>query len=171
MTALDGPVAAVDHEQTFRVCFVRLPAGDAVSCFTGGFPALLVRGLPFDHESLSYVGKVEVAIQFGGRPYAANLDPSVISRSTINEVRFSSVAKGECDVIKEPGLIAFHREVVMALTPNYVGGDVPLGEKGISSDVLALDVDGIKERNGCLDLVGLFDFFACYPEAAHFFWV
>jgi hypothetical protein len=34
-------------------------------------------------------------------------------------------------------------------------GELTLGQEGIGSDIFALDIDGIEQRDGHLDLVGL----------------
>jgi hypothetical protein len=53
-------------------------------------------------------------------------------------------------------LIAFDGEVVMGLTIlDQVVGELALGQQGIGSDIFALDFDGIEQRDGHLDLVGL----------------
>lgn len=49
--------------------------------------------------------------------------------------------------------------MILGLTVDEVVGYRALGEKGIGSDILALNVDSIKERKGRLDLVGALDFF------------
>jgi hypothetical protein len=115
--------------------------------------------------------EVEVAIQSGGSPYSTDLNPSVIDGSRIGEVGFFSIGEVELDIRKEFGLISFYREVVVGLASDQVARKIALCQKGVGGDVLALDVDGVKERDSCLDLVCAFDLFIFYPKGAHFFWV
>lgn len=93
------------------------------------------------------------------------------SSRALDEIRFLAVFEVKIDVVKERGLIPLNGEVVMALAPNYVGSDVPLGQKSICGYVPAFDVDGVKERDSGLDLVCAFDFFIFYPQEPYFFWV
>ena len=47
-----------------------------------------------------------------------------------------------------------------------------LRQQGIGADIFTLDINGIQQRNGRLDLVRAFDFFAIfYRQDANFFWV
>ena len=65
----------------------------------------------------------------------------------------------EGDVLEQGGLVAFAGEVVMGLSVlNQVGGELALGQPRIGGDVLALDLDGIQQRGGHLNLVGLLAF-------------
>ena len=62
---LDAPMVAGNVENTLCIGLLRCSTGDAVGDLTGAFAVLFLYGLPFDHESLSDVGTVEVAIEFG----------------------------------------------------------------------------------------------------------
>jgi hypothetical protein len=88
-----------------------------------------------------------------------------------HKVRLSSVLEEELDILVKPSLILLDGEVVVGLAPDEVLGDLPLGEKGIGGDVLALDVDGVKEGDRGFDLVGPLDLLIGYPDAPYFFWV
>ena len=72
---------------------------------------------------------------------------------------------------KKCGLVSFDGEVVMGLTfSDQVVGELALGQEGIGGNVFALDIDGIKERDGHLDLVGVLDLFITfYGQEATFF--
>jgi hypothetical protein len=37
--------------------------------------------------------------------------------------------------------------------------------------VFSLNIDGIKQRDGGFDFVGVFDLFVFYGQGAYFFWV
>jgi hypothetical protein len=75
--------------------------------------------------------------------------------------------------LKDPGLVSFDGEVIMRLTfLNQVGSYVALGQQGISGNILVLNIDGIKQRDGDFDLIGTFEFFIpFYRQGADFFWV
>jgi hypothetical protein len=88
-----------------------------------------------------------------------------------HKIRFSSVLEEELDILIEPSLVLLDGEVVVGLAADEVLRDLPLGEQGIRGDVLALDVDGVKKRDGRFDLVGPFGFFIGYPQTPYFFWV
>lgn len=156
---LYAPVATVNLEHTLGVGLFRRSTGDAVSDFGRALAALLLYGLPFNHESLSYMGKVEVVVEFGGGPDLSDLYSPVVGRRILNEIRFLPVAEVEFDIFHESGLVSFGGEMILGLTVDEVVGYRALGEKGIGSDILALNVDSIKERKGRLDLVGALDFF------------
>jgi len=63
--------------------------------------------------------------------------------------------------------------VVMRVTLlDQILGDLALGQKGIGGNFFALDIDGLKERDGGFDFVGAFEFFtALCGQGAYFFWV
>ena len=70
-------------------------------------------------------------------------------------------------------LIAFDGEVVMRVAfLDQIPGQLALGQQGVGGDGFPLDVDGIEQRDGGFDFVGLFFLVtAGYPQGAHFFWV
>jgi len=119
------------------------------------------------------VGEVEVGVEFGGGPDFPGFDPAMIRRVIGDEIGFLSILEIELDILKECGLVAFDREVVMGLTIlDQVVGERALGQQGIGRDIFALDLDGIKQRDGHFDLVGLLYLFIAYDrESPHFFWV
>ena len=118
------------------------------------------------------MGKVEVPVQCGRRPDLPQLDAPVIRGIIHDEVRFPSVFEEELDVLVERSLVPLDGEVVVGLAPDEVVGYRALGEKGIGGNILALDFDGGKERDGCFDLVGPFGFYiVCYGQTVYFFWV
>jgi hypothetical protein len=55
---------------------------------------------------------------------------------------------------------------------DQVLGQLALGQQGIGGHILALNIDGLQQGDGHLDLVGAFDFFLVfYGQGANFFWV
>jgi hypothetical protein len=79
----------------------------------------------------------------------------------------------ELQGFEKSGLVAFDGEVVMRLAfLDPIGGEAALGEQGIGTDLLALNVEGIQQRDGRFDLVRALDFIPIlYGQGAHFFWV
>jgi hypothetical protein len=118
------------------------------------------------------MGKVEILVELGCDPDASDLDAPVVRGCMLNEIRLLSILEVEREVFEESGLISFDGEMVVGLAPDQIGGYRALGKKGIGSDVLAPDVDGVEQGDGCLDLVCLLELFiALYRQSSHFFWV
>jgi hypothetical protein len=117
------------------------------------------------------VREVDIVIEFGCGPYFSGFDPPMFRRCKINEIWFLAVLEVELDVLKECGLVLFNGEVIVCLTLlNQVVGDMALGQEGIGGDILALDIDGIKEGDSRFDLVSAFEIFSpFYREGPHFF--
>jgi hypothetical protein len=60
----------------------------------------------------------------------------------------------------------------MSLPVDEVVGQLALGQQGIGGDGLVREVEGLKERDGHANLVGLFDGIAiAYGEGTDFFGV
>ena len=68
-------------------------------------------------------------------------------------------------------MILLDGKVVVGLSSEEIVSYRALGEKGIGSDGLAFDIDRVKKRDGCFDLIRPFDVLIAYPETAYFFWV
>jgi len=170
---LNGPVAAIDVEDTLRVGFLHRAARNAVCDFTRAFAALFVFELPFDGKGLSDMRKAKVAVEFGGGPDLADFDAPMVGRRVLNEIGFLSPLKPERDLFENAPLIGFDGEVVMGLAlVDQVFGKLALREERIGGHVLTLDGDGVEHGNGHFDLVGAFDLFAVLErQGPHFFWV
>jgi len=170
---LDRPVTPVGREHGFCVGFLGPPARDAIGDFLlvpERLPAaLFVQGVPLDHEGLPDVGKVEVAVQFGGDPDLPRLDAPMIRGIIQDKVRLPPVFEEKLDIPMERSLVLLDGEAVVSLAVNEVVGYRTPGEQGISRDVPALDVDSIEERDGCFDLVGALDLLVSYLDAPYFF--
>ncbi len=92
MTAiLNGPVAAINIEDTLWVSLLRRSTGDAVSDFTKADAALFLYRASFDEERLSDVGEVEVVIEFGVGPDLSDFDSSMVGGRILNEIRLLPV--------------------------------------------------------------------------------
>ena len=90
-----------------------------------------------------------------------------------NEIGFLAILEVYLEILKESRLVCFDGEEVVGLAlSDEVLCDAALGQLGIGGDILVLDVDGIEEGDGHLDLVGLFEFLTIFEgKGAHFFWV
>jgi hypothetical protein len=137
------------------------------------FAGFLIDGLAFDDEGLSDMREVEVAVEFGGCPDAAGFDAAVVGRGEFDEVGLLASLEVQGDVLFEGGLVGFNREEVMGATLDQVSRQLALGQQRVGGDLFVFDVDGVEQRNGGSDLVGLFDRFgiAVYRQGADFFWV
>jgi hypothetical protein len=74
--------------------------------------------------------------------------------------------------LKEAGLVVFDGKVVMSVAlVDQVCGDLALSQQGIGGNFFALNIYGIKKRDGGLDFVGTLDGLVVYRQGAYFFWV
>jgi len=171
-TVFDAPVAAVGGKNALSVGLLRSSAGDAIGDFTGVFTAFFICGLPLDDKSLSDVRKIQIAVEFGCGPDFADFDPSVVRRVAMDKIGVPPVFKIQCDVLKKSGLVVFDGEVVMSFTlPDQIVGDLALGQQGVGGNFFALNIDGIKQRDGGLDFVGALNLLVGYGQGTYFFWV
>jgi hypothetical protein len=173
MTAVfNAPVAAVGGKNALRVSLLRGSAGDAVGDFTGVFTGFFICGLSLDEKSLSDMRKVQIAVEFSGGPDFADFDASMVRRIEIDKIGILPIFEVKGDVLKETGLVVFDGEVVMSVAFfDQVGGDLALSQQGVGGNFFALNIDGVKERDGGLDFIGTFEGFVVYRQRAYFFWV
>ncbi len=138
------------------------------------FAVFLVDRLAFDEVDLAYVWGVDIAVQCTARPDTARFDSPVFARGDFDEIGGLPIAEVERDVLVEHGLVGFDGEVVMGVALCHeVAGEFALGEQGIRGDVLTFNRNGIEQRDGHADFVGLLERFgiALYGQGADFFWV
>ena len=141
-TVFDAPVSAIGRKNTFSIGLLRGPAGNAVGDFTGEFTAFFISGVPLDDKSLSDVGKIKIAIEFGRGPNFTDFDPAVVRRVALYIIRRLSVFKVQGDVLKKSGLVVFDGKMEMSVAFNYIVGDLTLGQQGIGGNFFAADIDG-----------------------------
>jgi hypothetical protein len=78
----------------------------------------------------------------------------------------------EFNVLKKSGLVVFDGEVVVGVTfPDHIVGNFALSQEGIGGDILALNINGIKQGDCGLDFVGALNLLVGYWQVAYFFWV
>ena len=83
----------------------------------------------------------------------------------------AAVFEMQANIVHEPWLIAFGREVIVRPTPDDVGGQCALGQPRVASDVTPGDITSGQQRHGHADFVGLLVLIAAfYGEGADFFW-
>jgi len=168
----DAPVTTVGGKHALRVGLLGCSTGDAIADFTGVFTGFFICGFPLDEKSLSDVRKVQIAVEFGCGPDFADFDPAVIRRFAIDKIGILPVFKIQRDVLKNPGLVAFHGEVVMSVSLfDQVVGDIFLSQQGIGGNGFPFNIDGIEQWDGGLDFVGALDLFIVYFQGTYFFWV
>ena len=166
-------MATVNVEETLRAGITDISAGDAVSNFTGALATFLIYELPFNGERLSDVGEIKIVVELGSCPDLADFDSPMVRGHTLNELWFLAILKPEGDIFPKAFLISFDGEMIVGMTiSDYVLRDLALGQQSIGSHILALNINGVKQGDGHLDLVGAFDFFTIvYGQSPHFFWV
>ena len=79
----------------------------------------------------------------------------------------------QIQILQNTGLVSFDGKMVVGLSlRDQILGQLTLRQQGIGANILALNINGIQQRDGHLDLVGAFDFFTIfYWQGANFFWV
>jgi hypothetical protein len=171
-TVFDTPVATVGGKHALRVGLLRSSARNAIGNFTGVFSGFFIGGFPLDDKSLSDVRKVQIVVEFGCDPDFADFDPAVVRGIAMYKIRILPVFKVQRDVLKKTGLVVFNGEVVMSVTvPDQIVGDRALGQEGIGGNIFALNIDGIKKRDGGFDFVGAFNLLVGHGQGTYFFWV
>ena len=125
--------------------------------------ALFVRAVPLDDERLTHMRKIQITVQFRGRPDLARFDASVVRRGMLDKMRLAAIPEIELQGFQKTGLISFHREIVVGLAlPDQISSKFALGQQGIGREVLALKIDRLQQRDSRLDLVRAFDFGKSY---------
>lgn len=139
----------------------------------GSFAGRFFDGFTFDDEGLTDMREVEVGVEFGGCPDLTGFDATVIRRGELDEVGLLTIFEVQGDILYEGRLISFDSEVIIGAAPDQVLGQLALGQQGVGGDLLVFDVDGVEQRDGGSDFVGLFDRFgiAVYRQGADSFWV
>src|SRR5437899_9267238 len=90
VATLDHPMPPVDLEHALRAGFFPRAAGEAVRNFQRALAALFVRAVPLDDERLAHMRKIEITVQFRGRPDLAGFDASVVWRGDRKSTRLNS---------------------------------------------------------------------------------
>lgn len=170
---LDGPVLPVDLEHMLRVGLFGGPAGDAVGNIQRDLARFLLYAVTFDDECLSNMREVEVVIEFRGCPDLSGFDSSVIRGRILNEVRLLPIPEVQLKILQNSALVSFDGEMVVGLSlRDQILGQLALRQQGIGAHILAPDIDSVQQRDGHLDFVRAFDFFAIfYWQGTNFFWV
>jgi hypothetical protein len=75
--------------------------------------------------------------------------------------------------LQNAALVSFDGEMIMGMTLlDQVVGYLTLGQQSIGRNILTFNIDGIKQWDSHLDLVGAFEFFIVfYGQGTDFFWV
>ena len=170
---LDAPMAPIGGENLLGRGLVWRATRDTIGEFEGVCPRCLLDPLTFDDEDLPDVGEVQVGVEGLRGPNLSGLDPPVAEGGGFDEIRGLAPLKVADDVLKQRGLVAFHGEVVVGLpVVNQICGERTLGQEGIGGDRFTVDLDGIKQRSGHGDLVGLLALVgARYRQGPDFFGV
>ena len=152
----DAPLAAVDGQKALSIGLGGGTARDPISEVVGVLSVFFLNRFSLNDKGLLHVREIQVGVEVGGGPDFSSFDAAMIWRVIGDEIGFFSILEIQLDILQECGLVAFDGEVVMGLPIlDQVMGEVALGQEGIGSDIFALDIDGIEQRDGHLDLVGL----------------
>src|SRR5437660_5029924 len=111
VATLDHPMPPVDLEHALRAGFFPRAAGEAVRNFQRALAALFVRAVPLDDERLAHMRKIEITVQFRGRPDLAGFDASVVWRGVLDKMRLAAIPEIELQGFQKTGLISFHRKI------------------------------------------------------------
>ncbi len=115
VATLDHPMPTVDLEHALRAGLFPRAAGEAVRNFPRALAALFVRAVPLDDERLAHMRKIEITVQFRGRPDLAGFDASVVWRGMLDKMRLAAIPEIELQGFQKTGLISFDREIVVRL--------------------------------------------------------
>ncbi len=172
---MDHSHSAADTQHALRTGLFRRAAGEAVGDLQRRLARLLVRAVPLNDERLAHMRKIEIPVEFRGRPDLARFDASVVRRGRLDKMRLAAIPKIELQGFQKTGLVSFHRERVVGLALlDQVSRQFALGQQGIGTDIFPLNIDGIQQRDRRLDLVRAFDLFLglpLYGQGTDFFWV
>src|SRR5256884_9767433 len=98
--------------------------------------------------------KIEITVQFRGRPDLAGFDASVVWRGVLDKMRLAAIPEIELQGFPKAGLISFYRKVVLSLSLlDQVSSKFSLRQQRIPTDILALNLAGLERRRSRLDLV------------------
>jgi hypothetical protein len=61
-TVFNGPMATIEHKESFRGCFLWGEAGNTVGSFKGFFLRFYMSNFSADAEDLPYVRKIEIVV-------------------------------------------------------------------------------------------------------------
>src|SRR5207253_2825798 len=132
VATLDHPMPPVDLEHALRAGFFPRAAGEAVRNFQRALAALFVRAVPLDDERLAHMRKIEITVQFRGRPDLAGFDASVVWRGVLDKMRLAAIPEIELQGFQKTGLISFHRKIVVSLALlDQVSSKFALRQQGI----------------------------------------
>lgn len=101
--------------------------------------------------------KIEIVIEGGAAPDPTGFDAAVIGRGDFDIVGGTCVGELCGDVLFQDRLIALHDKVIMGLPGDQVGGQGPLGQQRIYSDVFAGDIASFQYRDRHADFISAFD--------------
>src|SRR2546429_7429164 len=76
--------------------------------------------------------KIEITVQFRGRPDLAGFDASVVWRGVLDKMRLAAIPEIELQGFQKTGLISFHRKIVVSLALlDQVSSKFALRQQGI----------------------------------------
>ncbi len=172
-TVLDRPVAAIEGQDARGVGTLRGMTGHAVDGLARALAGLFLNALAFDGEHLADARKVEVVVEAGGGPDRALLDATMGQGGRLAEVGLTALGEDQADIGVQGRLVVFDGEDVVGAARDEIVGQRALGQEGVGGDGLAADVEGVEDRDGHPNLIGLLERVAAVDDGQHadFFWV
>jgi len=174
-TVFNGPMASVVLQYLLSRCQGRRFTGDAIGNIGVFLATLFVSGEPFHHKGLPDMREVQIGVELGGHPDFADFETAMVPIDGRERGRLIKVFKIEGCVFQQMFLVAFDGEVVVGVGPalfHEIAGQLALREQGIGADGLAADLDGVQQRDGRFDFIGLLLLVApFYRQRAYFFGV
>jgi len=169
----NGPMASGVLPHVLRCRQGRRVAGNPLGQLPARLPRFFVPGKPFHHKGVSDMRKVSVAIQLGGHPDLAGFETTMVAIRGGKIGRVLTVGKIEGRLFQQLCVIALDGEVVVGpALVNHIARQLALREQGIGADGFSSDLDGLQQRNGSFDFIGLLLLIApLYWQGPHFFGV
>ncbi len=155
-TVFNGPMAPIVLQHVLSRRQGRRFAGDAIGNIRSVLATLFVYREPFHHTGLPDMREVQVGVELGGDPDLADFEPAMVAIGGGEIRRVLTVGKIAGRLFQQRCLIAREGEVVMsAALFHEITGELTLGEQGIGTDCFASNLDGLQQRDGRFDFMGL----------------
>ena len=94
----------------------------------------------------------------------------MVGRRILDEMRLAALLEIELQRFENSRLVGFDGEMVMRLALlDQIGGQLALRQQGIGTDLLALDLEGVEQRDSHFDFVGALDFLPILDRQSTYF--
>lgn len=167
----NAPMSAILPQHLLGAGLFAGLTGEAIGRLPRDCAGFLVHRLPLDDERLTDPRKVEIVVEFAGGPDATSFD-AAMALIDGGQFRRASFPKEEFNVIQQAGLIPLNRKQIMRPASEQVFRELALREQGVGGNQATLDIEGVEQRGGDFDLVGLLELVGAGDgDFTYFFWV